>query len=49
MMTAHLLEDERVIFIESHSRSDLGNEFNADIGVIAGTALSDVVQQGADN
>ena len=49
MVTAHLLEDERVTFIESHPRSDLGNEFDANIGVVTRPAFADVVQQRADD
>jgi hypothetical protein len=49
MVTTHLLKDERVTFIESHSRSDLGNEFDTDIGMVTWPTFADVVQQGADN
>jgi hypothetical protein len=49
MMTAHLLKDERVTFIETHSWSDLGNEFDTNIGVVTRPTFADVVQQGADN
>jgi hypothetical protein len=49
MMTTHLLKDECVTFIETHSWSDLGNELNTNIGMVAWPAFADVVQQGADD
>jgi len=48
-MTTHLLKDERVTFIETHSWSDLGNEFDTNIGMVTRPTFADVVQQGADN
>ncbi|CAB4557798.1 unannotated protein [freshwater metagenome] len=49
MMTTHLLKDERVTFIETHSWSDLSNELDTNIGVVTRPTFADVVQQGADN
>jgi hypothetical protein len=49
MMATHLLKDECVTFIETHSWSDLGNELNTNIGMVAWPAFADVVQQGADD
>jgi hypothetical protein len=49
MVTAHLLEDERVGSVETHPWSNLGNEFDTNIGVVTRPTFADVVQQGADN
>ncbi|CAB4948487.1 unannotated protein [freshwater metagenome] len=48
-MSTHLLKDERVLSIEPHARTNFSDEFNANIGVIAGTTLANVVQQRSDN
>jgi hypothetical protein len=47
MMTDHLLEHQSVLSIETHARADLGNEFDTHVGVIAWSALADVMQQRA--
>jgi hypothetical protein len=44
MVSTHLLKNRCVGIVESHTRCDLRNEFNADIGVIAWAAFTDVVQ-----
>jgi hypothetical protein len=49
MVTAHLLEDERVGSVETHPWSNLGNEFDTDIGMVTRPTFANVVQQGADD
>ena len=46
-MSTHLLQNQRVIRIETHPWSDLGNEPDPDIGMVAWATFTNVVQQGA--
>ena len=48
-MSTHLLQNQRVIRIEAHSRGNLRDEFNTDIGMVTWAAFTDVVQERSDN